>query len=338
MSTRNERIAGTLKKFIYEGAPIIIGIPTTISYFTFENPNDRFEFDKYRDTVIYGYHAMTIIGYDDDKYGGAFQIMNSLTEKKSSPAIFWMRYSDLLALTNDFSVLFDFGKENGMVNLKGENGISRIQGEVCKNKKCGPWKTYDQNGKLISIVNYREGVRHGEATVYFPNGKIRSKCLFNRGKQHKEFMEWDEKGECIAKGEFMMGKGTVEYHFGDYTAKGEELYGFSTGEWYFSHKRKKLVVGYYSEGKKHGGWGFYDQKERLLQTVTLYDEEIFHANLFDKGVKTESIDMSYGLMHGSHQLFYSNGRTKAFHYYEYGVIKSSREYDEKSFLTFFAEY
>ncbi|MCR4847732.1 MAG: DUF4384 domain-containing protein [Bacteroidales bacterium] len=41
-----------------------------------------------------GYHAMCVVGYDDDKYGGAFQIMNSWGTWWGDNGFFWAKYDD----------------------------------------------------------------------------------------------------------------------------------------------------------------------------------------------------------------------------------------------------
>ncbi len=40
-----------------------------------------------------GGHAITIVGYDDDKYGGAFKIINSWSQNWGDSGFFWMPYS-----------------------------------------------------------------------------------------------------------------------------------------------------------------------------------------------------------------------------------------------------
>ena len=47
-------------------------------------------------------HAMTIIAYDDYKYGGAFQILNSYGKSWGNDGKIWIRYTDVL----DYSVMF----------------------------------------------------------------------------------------------------------------------------------------------------------------------------------------------------------------------------------------
>ena len=44
--------------------------------------------------VFSGYHAMCVIGYDDEKYGGAFEIMNSWGTYWGSNGYVWIKYED----------------------------------------------------------------------------------------------------------------------------------------------------------------------------------------------------------------------------------------------------
>jgi hypothetical protein len=41
-----------------------------------------------------GFHALTIIGYDDNKFGGAFEIMNSWGAEWGNNGFVWIRYAD----------------------------------------------------------------------------------------------------------------------------------------------------------------------------------------------------------------------------------------------------
>ena len=41
-----------------------------------------------------GRHAVTIVGYDDRKYGGAFRILNSYGDEWGDEGFFWMTYDD----------------------------------------------------------------------------------------------------------------------------------------------------------------------------------------------------------------------------------------------------
>ena len=43
--------------------------------------------------TTYG-HAMCVVGYDDNKYGGAFEVMNSWSENWGNGGFYWIKYSD----------------------------------------------------------------------------------------------------------------------------------------------------------------------------------------------------------------------------------------------------
>lgn len=86
-SSSSEKI-GNVKKAIAENRPVIICMEC---YESFNDPKDLWsgEHDKLR-----GYHAMCVIGYDDNKYGGAFQIMNSWGDKWGTDGYVWVKYED----------------------------------------------------------------------------------------------------------------------------------------------------------------------------------------------------------------------------------------------------
>jgi len=82
--TRTERV----RKSISEGKPVIIGMNCPDSFFKAtdvwrppENPS-----------VSYGGHAMCVVGYDDTKYGGAFEIQNSWGTNWGNGGYTWIPY------------------------------------------------------------------------------------------------------------------------------------------------------------------------------------------------------------------------------------------------------
>ena len=90
--TVSERVL-PVKKSIAEGKPVIIGMNCPNSFFTAkdqwqpnENPNAN-----------YGGHAMCVVGYDDDKYGGAFEIQNSWGTNWGNDGYIWINYRNFAA-------------------------------------------------------------------------------------------------------------------------------------------------------------------------------------------------------------------------------------------------
>jgi C1A family cysteine protease len=77
-----------VKKSLVEGKPIIIGMNT---------PNSFMEAEKVWQPVespepYYGGHAMCVVGYDDEKNGGAFEIINSWGSEWGNGGFMWIPY------------------------------------------------------------------------------------------------------------------------------------------------------------------------------------------------------------------------------------------------------
>jgi hypothetical protein len=89
----DEMIAGS-KKAILEGSPISGGFHLPESFFSIQSDvwtSDPSEVDK--DWKHNG-HAMAVVGFDDNKAGGAFRILNSWGTNWADHGYVWMRYDD----------------------------------------------------------------------------------------------------------------------------------------------------------------------------------------------------------------------------------------------------
>ncbi|MBK6966510.1 MAG: DUF4384 domain-containing protein [Bacteroidales bacterium] len=82
------------KKAILEGSPVSGGFHLPESFFKIQTDvwtSDPTEVDK--DWKHNG-HAMAVVGFDDNKYGGAFRILNSWGTEWADHGYVWMRYDD----------------------------------------------------------------------------------------------------------------------------------------------------------------------------------------------------------------------------------------------------
>lgn len=89
----DEMIASS-KKAILEGSPVSGGFHLPESFFSIKSDvwtSDPTEVDK--DWKHNG-HAMAVVGFDDNKYGGAFRILNSWGTDWADHGYVWMRYDD----------------------------------------------------------------------------------------------------------------------------------------------------------------------------------------------------------------------------------------------------
>ncbi|MCF6365335.1 MAG: DUF4384 domain-containing protein [Bacteroidales bacterium] len=79
-----------VKKSLSENNPVIIGMNTPKSFNSAKdvwNPTES-------SSLTYGGHAMCVIGYDDNKSGGAFEVMNSWGTKWGNEGYIWIPYND----------------------------------------------------------------------------------------------------------------------------------------------------------------------------------------------------------------------------------------------------
>jgi hypothetical protein len=81
-------VTRTVKKSLVEGKPVIIGMNTPSSFIDAvnvwhpeESPDD-----------FYGGHAMCVVGYDDERNGGAFEVLNSWGRKWGNGGFMWIPY------------------------------------------------------------------------------------------------------------------------------------------------------------------------------------------------------------------------------------------------------
>lgn len=102
LSTANERVT-KIKENISKGNPVIIGMHLPAS---FELAGDQWKPEK-NETAGEKGHAMCVVGYDDNKYGGAFEIMNSWGEYWGNGGYTWIDYQTFDKFLTSALVLID---------------------------------------------------------------------------------------------------------------------------------------------------------------------------------------------------------------------------------------
>lgn len=80
-----------VKKSLSQEKPVVIAIDCPKSFFS-AGELWRPKKSDYKNWSVG--HALCVIGYDDEKFGGAFEIMNSWGESWGNKGFTWMRYSD----------------------------------------------------------------------------------------------------------------------------------------------------------------------------------------------------------------------------------------------------
>ena len=144
--TINEKVL-PIKKSITDGKPVIISMksPASLSYALrtdlwkpFENPASKF-FN----------HAMCIVGYDDNRYSGAFEVINSWGTEWGSGGYIWIKYEDFAAWYNEaYEIIED------LTNFKdAANYSASIEIQVDKSTAGMP-VTYDRQGFYRTRSSY----------------------------------------------------------------------------------------------------------------------------------------------------------------------------------------
>lgn len=84
-----------IKKSLAEHKPVIIGMQCCTESFL-NAKGEKFWQRKSTDNPYpEGGHALTIVGYDDERYGGAFELMNSWGTAWGEEGFIWMSYQDI---------------------------------------------------------------------------------------------------------------------------------------------------------------------------------------------------------------------------------------------------
>lgn len=77
------------KEALAEGYPILIGLMITNSIRSVNQVWDPSDSE-----ANMGGHALCVIGYDDQKFGGAFRVINSWGKEWGDDGLFWIKYKD----------------------------------------------------------------------------------------------------------------------------------------------------------------------------------------------------------------------------------------------------
>lgn len=108
--------------------------------------------------------------------------------------------------------------------------------------------TYEviNNGIILSVFHFKDGVRHGDVTHLFTNQKVKEKGKYLNGNKDGKWERWDENGVK-----------TAEAYYNN---------GIKTGIWLvWDHNGTKRYEMYYSSGKKTGTWKVWDESGTLTQ-------------------------------------------------------------------------
>ncbi len=212
-------------------------------------------------------HAMTVVGYDDNKFGGAFEVMNSWSESWGDNGFYWVKYDDFKMYTFSAMIMDLFPAEADLATKTGvlwgdcSNGYGFYRfpnGETYEGQfKDGRYHGYGiytwPNG-MAYAGQWNMGMRSGEATCYYTGGTfgqaIYDNDTFVSGYNELLYVNGNSYKGYLKNGKF---EGYGEYRF----SSGERyLAMFSNGNLnglakYFANDGSSFL-GFYTDGKRNG--------------------------------------------------------------------------------------
>jgi C1A family cysteine protease len=165
----------SVKRSLINGNPVIIGFQIENSFYTAKNV---FEPDNLGTT---GGHAMCIVGYDDNQYGGAFEIVNSWGDQWGNEGFIWVRYSDFVNYAKYAYEMIPQKTVKRVENvLAGELSMKLYDGTSMEIKKGSGkykksvlgWQTVEVDAEVQSIGDYETTKVHPENTRYRMYAKV----------------------------------------------------------------------------------------------------------------------------------------------------------------------
>jgi hypothetical protein len=234
---------------------------------------------------MHALHAMSIIGFDDTKYGGAFEIQNSWGSLWGDNGYVWIKYADLQRYVFQLMVVdmpeLAIKSTTGCISGDCNNGYGiykHANGEMYegffKNGKYNGYGIYAWTNGATYAGEWTDGSRNGDAVVYFTDGTsggaVYSADAFQSGFQKYSYDNGSSYEGNIKDGEFN-GFGYLKFSNGDWyqgvfannTYNGLGKYVFANGSYYLGYfedgKRNGRGIYVSNDGKVWGGNWSYDQ-------------------------------------------------------------------------------
>jgi len=107
------------------------------------------------------------------------------------------------------------GKLNGFNKTYFEDGqISQIKNYE-DDRLSGAEQQYDEKGVLLTLLNWKDGLKQGSAKWFFNNGNLNNELNYSKGRIHGESFKYHQNGNLYISGFFISGR--KDGHFKYYT-------------------------------------------------------------------------------------------------------------------------
>lgn len=130
----NEISVRGIKEHLAKDAPVAIGMMVGNSFMQDMMGRELWEPSGMDVSQMgMGGHAMTVIGYDDRKFGGAFQIMNSWGPEWGNNGVAWVKYRDFKDYVREAYGIDPLPKRSNVANIPLECEIGLVDNSTGKN-------------------------------------------------------------------------------------------------------------------------------------------------------------------------------------------------------------
>lgn len=128
LGDRNDAIdMHAIKENLAHGAPVVIGMMVGQSFMQSMKGQDVWEPESGDENMMgFGGHAMCVVGYDDNKYGGAFLLMNSWGTDWGNNGFAWVNYSDFNFYVREAYGLDPMHSNSSAASLACEIGLVQV--------------------------------------------------------------------------------------------------------------------------------------------------------------------------------------------------------------------
>ncbi|MCX6149251.1 MAG: C1 family peptidase [Ignavibacteriales bacterium] len=143
-----------VKKSLAEGKPVVIGIECPPSFASVKGELWTPAPSEYKSWKERG-HALTIISYDNNKFGGALEIINSWGKNWGNNGYAWMKYSDFkIFYMLAYEVIDKRNIDSNAVDLSGSLQFMESNGKEMKSKFNGQYFVMEEpyySGSLFEL-------------------------------------------------------------------------------------------------------------------------------------------------------------------------------------------
>lgn len=119
-----------IKEHLSNNAPVVIGMMVGNSFMRDMMGKELWQPQGMDESQVgMGGHAMCVIGYNDTKFGGAFQIMNSWSPNWGKDGVAWVRYGDFKTYVKEAYGIDPLPKRSNVANIPLECTIGLVKND-----------------------------------------------------------------------------------------------------------------------------------------------------------------------------------------------------------------